>query len=44
MFDRQIGKNMEVYMDDMLIKSRKIEDHIANLDEAFKILKQYNMK
>lgn len=31
-------------MDDMLVKSRKIEDHITDLDEAFRILKQYNIK
>ena len=30
-------------MDDMLVKSKKI-DHITDLDKAFKILKQYNMK
>ena len=35
---------MEVYVDDMLVKSKRMEDHITNLDEAFKILKQYNMK
>lgn len=35
---------MKVYVDDILIKNRKMEDHITELDEAFKILKQYNMK
>ena len=35
---------MEVYIDDMLVKSIKAELHITHLAEAFQILKSYNMK
>ena len=35
---------MEVYIDDMLVKSTAAELHIAHLAEAFQILKGYNMK
>ena len=35
---------MEVYIDDMLVKSTTAELHIAHLVEAFQILKEYNMK
>ena len=35
---------MEVYIDDMLVKSTTGELHIAHLAEAFLILKEYNMK
>ena len=35
---------MEVYIDDMLVKSITAELHIAHLAEAFQILKKYNMK
>ena len=35
---------MEVYIDDMLVKSTTAEIHIAYLAEAFQILKEYNMK
>ena len=35
---------MEVYIDDMLVKSTMVELHIAHLVEAFLILKEYNMK
>ena len=35
---------MEVYIDDMLVKSTTTELHIAHLVEAFLILKEYNMK
>ena len=35
---------MEVYIDDMLVKSIKSELHITHLAEAFQVLKSYNMK
>ena len=44
MFQRQIGASMEVYIDDMLVKSTTTELHIAHLAEAFQIVKEYNMK
>ena len=44
MFQKQIGTSMEVYIDDMLVKSDTAELHITHLTEAFQILKEYNMK
>ena len=44
MFQKQIGTSMEVYIDDMLVKSTTAEFHIAHLSEAFQILRSYNMK
>ncbi|KAL5568842.1 hypothetical protein UlMin_025417 [Ulmus minor] len=44
MFKDQIGKTMEVYVDDMLVKSLKTEEHIQNLKETFEILHRYKMK
>ena len=44
MFQKQIGTTMEVYIDDMLVKSTITELHIAHLSEAFQILRNYNMK
>ena len=35
---------MEVYIDDMLVKSTTAELHIAHLSEGFQILREYNMK
>ena len=35
---------MEVYIDDMLVKSTTIELHITHMSEAFQILMEYNMK
>jgi hypothetical protein len=44
MFREQIGRNMEVYVDDILVKNILSIDHVSNLQEAFRILKQYQMK
>ena len=44
MFNKQIGRNMEVYVDDMLVKSREAKTHLANLQEAFDTLRRYKMK
>ena len=44
MFQKQIGTFMEVYIDDMLVKSIKVELHITHLAKAFQVLKSYNMK
>jgi len=44
MFEEQIGKSMKVYIDDMLVKSLRAEDHLKHLQETFDILKKYNMK
>ena len=44
MFTQQIGRNVQVYVDDMLVKSRREEDHLENLRETFNTLRSYNMK
>ena len=44
MFQKQIGTTMEVYIDDMLVKSTTAELHIAHLSEEFQILRNYNIK
>ena len=44
MFVPQIGRNVQVYVDDMLVKSRREEDHLEDLRETFDTLHSYNMK
>ena len=44
MFHPQIGQNVEVYMDDMLMKSLDEKKHLDNLQETFDTLRRYNMK
>ncbi|KAL0404565.1 UNVERIFIED_CONTAM: Polyprotein P3 [Sesamum radiatum] len=43
-FHPQIGKNVEVYVDDMLVKSKKAEDHTKDLEEIFSVLRKYKLK
>ena len=35
---------MEVYVDDMLVKSKLARDHIQDLNQMFKVLCKYQMK
>ena len=44
MFTHQIGRNVQIYIDDMLVKSRREEDHLEDLKETFNTLRSYNMK
>ncbi|XP_012836530.1 PREDICTED: uncharacterized protein LOC105957147 [Erythranthe guttata] len=43
-FAKQLGRNLEVYVDDMLVKSREATSHIADLAETFLTLRRYGMK
>ena len=44
MFAPQIGRNVQVYVDDMLVKSRREEDHLEDLRETFDTFRSYNKK
>jgi hypothetical protein len=44
MFRDQIGRNLEIYVDDMLLKSIQVANHIADLEETFNTLRGYKMK
>jgi Reverse transcriptase (RNA-dependent DNA polymerase) len=43
-FEKQIGHNMEVYVDDILVKSMTEDDHLTDLEEAFATMNKVNMK
>ena len=38
MFTHQIGRNVQVYVDDMLVKSLREDDHLGDLQETFDTL------
>ena len=44
MFTHQVGRNVQVYMDDMLVKCIQEDDHLNDLQETFDTLRSYNMK
>jgi len=39
MFSKQIGRNMEVYVDNILVKSKEEPAHLDDLKETFAILR-----
>ena len=44
MLAHHIQRNVQVYMDDMLVKSQWEDDHLDNLKETFDTLCSYNIK
>ncbi|XP_072061966.1 uncharacterized protein [Arachis hypogaea] len=43
-FHHQIGRNMEIYVDDMVAKTRKEKSHCEDLGEIFEQIRAYNMR
>ena len=35
MFEDQLGKNVKAYINDMVVKSKKVSEHVIDLDEVF---------
>ena len=44
MFEPQLGKNIEVYIDDMVVKSKVVSEHMGNLRNIFKILGEHKLR
>ena len=42
-FVPQLGKNIEVYIDDMVMKSKVVSEHVGNLGNIFEILKRHKL-
>ena len=43
MFEPQLGKNVEVYIDDMVVMSKLVSEHLANLTSIFEILREHKL-
>ena len=44
MFESLLGKNMEIYIEDMVVKSKKVSEHLGDLQIVFEILKNYKLR
>ena len=44
MFELQLGKNIEVYIDDMVVKSKLLSEHIMDLTNIFEILREHKLR
>ena len=43
MFESQLGKNIEVYIDDMVVKSKEVSDHVDDLENIFGTLRKHKL-
>ena len=43
MFEPQLGKNIEIYIDDMVVKSKEVSDHVDDLGNIFEILRKHKL-
>ena len=43
-FRSLIGKTMEVYIDNMLVKFKERPNHVKHLQETFELLQRYDIK
>ena len=43
MFEPQLGKNIEVYVDDMVVKSKVVSEHMRDLEVIFDILRKHKL-
>ena len=44
LFHDMMHKKIEVYVDDMIAKSRTEEEHLVNLRKLFKLLRKYRLR
>ena len=44
MFESQLGKNIEIYIDDMVVKSKMVSEHVGDLRIIFEILRNYKLR
>jgi len=44
MFEPQLGKSIEVYIDDMVVKSKLVSEHVRDLGVIFGILRKHKLR
>ena len=43
-FESRLGKNVEVYIDDMVVKSKLVSEYLADLSNIFEILRRHRLR
>ena len=41
MFESQLGKSIEIYVDDMVVKSKVMSEHLGEIGNTFNILRKH---
>ena len=44
MFKSLLGKNIEIYIDDMVVKSKRVSEHLRDLRVTFETLRNYKLR
>ena len=44
MFKPQLGKNIEIYVDDMVVKSKVVSGHLGDLSSIFDVLRRHKLR
>ena len=44
MFEPQLSKNIKIYVDDMVVKSKMVSEHLGDLDSTFNVLRKHKMR
>ena len=44
MFEPQLGKNIEVYIDDVVVNSKVVFEHVGDLQSIFEILREHKLR
>ena len=43
MFEPQLGKSIEVYINNMVMKSKMVSEHVRDLENIFEILRKHKL-
>ena len=43
MFERQLGKSIKIYINDMIVKSKVVFEHVGDLKVIFDILRKHKL-
>ena len=43
MFESQLGKSIEIYVDDTVVKSRVVSEHLGDLSSTFNVLRKHKL-
>ena len=44
MFKLQLGKNIEIHVDNMVVKSKMVTEHLGDLDDIFDVLRRHKLR
>ena len=44
MFEPQLGKNIEIYVDDMVLKSKMVTKHLEDLGDIFDVFRRHKLR